>query len=96
MKNVLSQPLGQIPLALASPERTLRKTNKAVFAKRFKKYSDVVENLRDHSSIVIHEMALVQLLEADNTSFCDGSKSVFSKTLNEGSSGGRIDIVFDV
>ena len=55
-----------------------------------------MEKLRDNSSAVIDEMALVQRLEADNMCFGDVSKFIFSKALSEGSSSGSIGIVLDV
>ena len=96
MKDVLSHRLGPIPWALASPEGTIRKTDKSSLAKKLKKDLSPVEILPDKSSCIIDGMALVQSLEANRMYFSDVSKAILSKALREGASSKRIDVVFDV
>jgi len=81
MREVFSHPLGPIPLALAAPGGTLRKTNKTAVAKRLKKDLSPVERLPENSLTVINEMALVQRLEANHMYFSDVSKTIFSTAL---------------
>ncbi|XP_014665188.1 PREDICTED: uncharacterized protein LOC106807386 [Priapulus caudatus] len=59
MKDVLSYRLGPIPWALANPEGTLRKTSKALLAKRLKKNLSPADTIPANSACIIDGMAMV-------------------------------------
>ena len=98
MKDVLSYRLGPIPWALANPDGTLRKINKAQLFKRLRKDFSPVDTIPSNSACIIDGMAIVQKVMANttNASFGEASKSILSAVLREGRANHRIDVVFDV
>ena len=98
MKEVLSYRLGPIPWALANPDGTLRKTNKAQLSHRLAKDFSPVDTIPSNSACIIDGMAIVQKVMANSTnaSFGEASKSIFSAVLREGRANHRIDVVFDI
>lgn len=69
LKEVLAHPLGPIPWSLATPEGSLRKTNKAALAKALIQNIKAAESIPSPSACVIDGMSIVQKLKGDNRTF---------------------------
>lgn len=95
LKAVLCHPLGPLPWSLASPNGSMRTTNKSELAKQLLKFPSVVESLQSRSACVIDGMALVQKLNGDGRTFADLAEHALSIVLAEASHSTRIDVVFD-
>ena len=89
---------GPVPWALANPDGTLRKTNKAQLFQRLRKDFSSVDTIPSNSVCIIDGMAIVQKVKANTTivSFGETSNSILSAVLRESRSNRRIDVVFDV
>ena len=96
MKDVLAHPLGPLPMALANPDGTLRKTNKAALARELEKNASAANEILPPSATMIDGMAMVQKLNASNKTFEQVAELAFSHLTHEGSQSKRIDVVFDV
>ena len=96
LKEVLCHPLGPLPWSLASPNGSMRTTNKSELAKQLLKFPGVVESLPSRSACVIDGMALVQKLNGDGRTFADLAEHALSTVLAEASHSTRVDVVFDV
>ena len=98
MKDVLFYRLGPIPWALANPDGTLWKTNKAQLFKRLRKDFSPVDTIPSNSACTSDGMAIVQKVMANttNASFGEAFKSISSAVLREGRVNHRTDVVFDV
>ena len=96
MRDVLSHRLGPIPLALATPIGTLRKTAKCALAKKLRKDQSPVESIADNSACITDGMSLVQSVEGNNMTFGDVSNTILNKALKEARYSRRMDMVFDV
>ena len=90
MEEVLSHPLGPLPWALSTPDRLLRKTNKAALATTLQKNVPVAKQLPGNSASVVDGMNIVQRNQCDQATFGDVA------TFHEGSQSNRIDVVFDI
>ena len=95
MKEMLSHPLGPLPWALATPEATLRKTNKATLAAALQKYAPPADVVPNGSATIIDGMSLVQRLTNVPPIFGEVADSIFSMEVREGTESSRIHIVFD-
>lgn len=95
MKDVSSHALGPLPWSLASPDGTMRKTNKAALAKELQKNIQPAEEIPRASACIIDGMALVQRLKGDHKTFSAVTEALLSAVLNEGASSERIDVVFN-
>ena len=95
MSEVLTHPLGSLPWTLANPDGTLRKTNKATFAKELQKNVQAAYVIPQPSACLIDGMALVQRLKGGQKTFAEIAESLLSMALNEGTSTDRIDVVLD-
>ena len=93
MKDVLAHPLGPLPWALANPDGTLRKTNKAALARELEKNASAANEILPPSSTMIDGMAMVQKLNASNKTFEQVAELAFSHLTHEGSQSKRIDVV---
>ena len=96
MKEVLAHPLGPLPRSLANSDGTLRKTNKAAFAKEMEKRVIPAETILTPSAIIIDGMSMVQKINGSNKTFSQLAKQLLLQAIQEGSQSTRIDIVFDV
>ena len=92
MKEVLCHPLGPLPWSLATPEGTLRKTNKA--AKKLHKSVPFAEKLQQPSATIIDGMALVQ--KCDQKNFRQVASSNLSSAVPDGSQSILNDVAFYV
>ena len=63
MKDVLAHPLGQLPWALANADGSLRKTNKAAFARELEKNVYPAEAIPTPSRCIIDGIGLVQMMK---------------------------------
>lgn len=95
LEDVLAHPLGPIPWALATPEGTIRKTNKASLVKALTQNVSVAEDIPSPSACIIDAMSIVQKTNGDNKTFSQIAESIFTLILQEGSGSARIDIIFD-
>ena len=96
MAHILSHPLGPLPWALASPDGTMRKTNKATLASCLQKNITPVNRIPDNSASVIDGMSLVYKVKGNESTFGDIARSVLSMAVRTSGSSTRIDVVFDV
>ena len=96
MSSVLSHPLGPLPWALASPDGSLRKTNKSTLAKELHKDIPSVEAIPNPSACIIDGMSMVQRLKGDHKTFAEIADVLMAMILREGATSKRIDVVFDV
>ena len=96
MREVLSQPLGPIPWALANGDGSLRKTDKTRLRNEIGKNVPPAENLSERSASNIDGMSIIQKLDGDNKTFSELAKSALKHVLREGDQNNRIDVVFDV
>ena len=96
MRDVLAHRLRPLPWALANPDGSIRKTNKASLARELEKNVSPAETIIRPSSCIIDGMSMIQRLNANNKTFLQISKSILSSVLCEGSQNDRIDVVFDV
>ena len=98
MSSVLSHPLGPLPWALASPDGSLRKTNKSSLAKELQKDVPAIEAIPQPSACIIDGMAMVQRLKGDHKTFAEIADALMAiyMTLQRGATSKRIDVVFDV
>ncbi len=69
MKDALAHPLGPLPWALANPDGTLRKKNKAALARELEKNSTAANDIPPPFATMIDGMAMVQKLNASNKTF---------------------------
>lgn len=97
MKDMLCHPLGPLPWSLATPDGSLRKTNKTALVTSIKKNIPLAYTVPAHSSTIIDGMALVQrlILDAQQTTFDDVAEWIFAIAMKEASFSSRVDIVFD-
>ena len=96
MGDVLCHPLGPLPWALANPDGTMKKTNKAILAKHLEQKVSPAEEVPRPSATLIDAMALIQKLQGDNRTFKELSDHIFTQILHAGEGSDRIDVVFDV
>ncbi|KAK3750403.1 hypothetical protein QZH41_005565 [Actinostola sp. cb2023] len=96
MNEVLVHPLGPLPWSLATPDGSLRKTNKATLAKELQRNVPAVDIIPLPSATIIDGMALVQRLKGDHKTFSEVGDALLNMALNESYQSTRIDIVFDV
>ncbi|KAL8619632.1 hypothetical protein ACOMHN_019687 [Nucella lapillus] len=97
MKDLMCFPLGPHPWSLATPDGSLRKTNKAALATNIKKDAQLQDSLAAHSATIIDGMALVQTAKFDGQqpTFDEIADRIFSMAIREASLSTRLDIVFD-
>ena len=74
-------PLGPLPWTLANADGSLRKTNKAAFAREFEKKVSPLEPIPTPSTCIIDEMGLVQRMNGNNKTFAQLAESVLSTVL---------------
>ena len=86
MREVLSHPLGPLPWPLATPDGSMRKTNKASLAKELQKNVQAADSIPQPSVCVIDGMALVQRLKGDQKTFAAVAETLLCRVLNKGGS----------
>ena len=96
MREVLSHPLGPIPWSLATPDGSLRKTNKSALGRELEKNINAAENMQRPSACIVDGMALVNKIPVDKKTFGEICDAAFTTVLSEGYTCRRIDVVFDV
>ena len=96
MKDVMAHPLCPLPWGLANADGSLRKTNKAAFARELEKDVSPVEAIPTPSTCIIGGMGLVQMMNGNNKPFAQLAESVLAMVLYVGGQSGRVDVVFDV
>ena len=96
LKDVRAHPLGPIPWALATPDGSLRKTNKAKFGKVVLQNTGVANFIPTPSACIIDGMGLIEQMRGDNQTFAELARHALLLVLHEGTASQRIDIVFDV
>ena len=96
MNDVLCHPLGPLPWALASADRSLRKTSKASLAKELQKNMTAADMIPQPNTRIIDGMAIVQRIRGDQKTFAEVPDSLMYMVLNEGTDSQRIDVVFNV
>ncbi|KAK3749597.1 hypothetical protein QZH41_002778 [Actinostola sp. cb2023] len=77
MNEVLVHPLGPLPWSLATPDGSLRKTNKATLAKELQRNVPAVDIIPLPSATIIDGMALVQRLKGDHKTFSEVGDAPF-------------------
>ncbi|KAL8624539.1 hypothetical protein ACOMHN_005841 [Nucella lapillus] len=97
LKDLMCFPLGPHPWSLATPDGSLRKTNKAALATNIKKDAQLQDSLAAHFATIIDGMALVQRAKFDGQqpTFDEIADRIFSMAIREASLSTRLDIVFD-
>ena len=80
MSSVLSHPLGPLSWALASPDGSLRKTNKSSLAKELQKDVPAIEAIPQPSACIIDGMAMVQRLKGDHKTFAEIADALMAIT----------------
>ena len=96
MSDVLCHPLGPLPWALATADGSLRKNNKASFAKELQKNITPAEEIPQPCARILDGMAMIQKIAGDQKTFAEFADTLMSIVLNEGTNSERIDVVFDV
>ena len=96
MQDVFCHPLGPIPWSLANPDGSIKKTNKAAFAKHLERRVEPADDIPEPRATIIDAMALIQKLRGENRTFEQLSDYMFEAALNAGQGSDRIDVVFDV
>ena len=96
MRDVLCHPLGPLPWALANPDGTMKKTNKAVLSKHLETKVLPVEEVPHQSATIIDAMGLIQKLHGENRTFNELSDHIFAQMIHSSGGSERIDVVFDV
>ena len=94
MRDVLAHPLGPLPWTLATPQGTLRKTSKAIFAQHLQKKILLTEEIPENCTI-IDGMSLVHHLCGNPGTFGDVATLLLEMALRSATNSKRIDIVFD-
>ena len=92
MNDVLSDPLGPLPWALANGDGTMRKTNKAALARELEKQVLPAGTIPEPSATIIDGMSLIQKMKGNDQTF---SQLELTRTLHDGVRSHRIDVVFD-
>ena len=97
LKDLMCFPLGPLPWSLATPDGSLRKTNKAALATNIKKDIQLQDSLTSHSATIIDGMALVQKAKFDGQqpTFHEIADRIFAMAISEASLSTRLNIVFD-
>ena len=92
MCDVLCHPLGPLSWALAIPDGTVKKTNKAVLSKHLETKVLPVEEVPHQYVALIDVMGL----HGENRIFNELSNHVFTQMIHASGGSERIDVVFDV
>ncbi|KAG1684934.1 hypothetical protein GQR58_009272 [Nymphon striatum] len=95
IKDVLSHPLDPLPMALASPDRMMRTTNKSSLGHELQNYVYPAANIPQPCCCIIDGMVLVQKMRGEDT-FSELANTLLGSILIEGRTYSRIDVVFDV
>ncbi|KAG1659185.1 hypothetical protein GQR58_022660 [Nymphon striatum] len=95
MEDVLSHPLGPLPMALASPDGLMRTTNKSSLGHELQNNVVSAANIPQPCCCIIDGMALVQKMRGEGT-FSELASTLLGSILIEGRTCSRIDVVFDV
>ncbi|KXJ15853.1 hypothetical protein AC249_AIPGENE21951 [Exaiptasia diaphana] len=95
ISEVLCNPLGSLPWALATADGSLRKNNKASLAKELKKNVTPTDELPQPCARILDGMAMVQKIRGDQKTFSEVADTLMSVALNEGIESERFDVVFD-
>ena len=93
LDEILSHPLGPLPLALSTPGALPWKTNKAVLTKRLQKNVAATEHF--NSASVFDGMHLVQRVKGDQETFGGIASTLSSMVIREGCQSQRIDVMLD-
>ena len=96
MKDVLVHPLGPLPWSLATPDGSLRKTNKSALARKLQNNIPPAESILQPCATIVDGMSLVQKLKGDQKTFSEVTDTLLSMALTECPQSQRIDLVFDV
>ena len=80
----MGKPLGPIPWALATPDGSLRKTNKASLRKGLIQNVSVAEAIPKASACIIDGMNLVQRMNGENQTFAQLAAHSMSLALHAG------------
>ena len=94
MKDVLCHPMGALPWALSSVDRSWRKTSKAALAKELQNNVPTPEEIPHPSACVTDVMVLVKKLKGDHKMFSDVADSLFGMVLDKDASSKRIDVIY--
>ena len=96
MKDVLEHPLGSLTWSLANGDGTMKKTNKASFARKLESMAGSTNEIKLPSACMIDGMSLVQKMKGENHTFAELAKMLLSSVLNVSRGSTRVDVIFDV
>ena len=96
MQQVLKHPLGPLPWALANPDGTMRKTNKAVLARNLEKRVTPADTIPSPRACLIDGMTILYKMNAKLKTYGDLASRALDSALHIGGESSRIDVVFDV
>ncbi len=96
IREVLAYPLGPLPCSLAKGDGSMRKTEKAAFARNLEQNMSPAETIPQPSACIIDGMSLVHKFKGDGKTFAQLADSAFKLALHKGTDSTRIDVVFDV
>ena len=86
ISDIISQPLGSFPWALANGDGTLRYTNKAALARERQKQDLPAETITELSAATIDGMSLVQKMKGNGQTFSQLADTAPTRFLHEAGS----------
>ena len=96
MKDVLQHPLGPLPWSLANCDGSMKKTNKAVMARKLESMAAPAEVIPQPSACIIDAMSLIQKINGENLTFVEVSDHLLTTVLKLCGECDRVDVVFDI
>ena len=81
MKDILQHPLGPLPWSLANCDGSMKKTNKAVLARKLESMAAPAEVIPQPSACIIDAMSLIQKINGENLTFVEVSDNLLTTVL---------------
>ena len=96
LRQLLSFPLIELPLSLAEPDGTLKKTAKSRLLHAIEGETPPVDMLQKENAFIADGMAYVRQIKVSGLTFDQFSTKLLSTIINSSCFATRIDVVFDV
>ena len=96
LKLLFRYPLGPLPLSLAEPDGTLKKTVKSSLMHKFEEDLDPVTSIVGNFAFIADGMACIRQLKVLKSTYAEFAVNLLNFIFSQSMSANRIDIVFDV
>ena len=96
MRQVHQHPLCPLPWSLVNSDGTMKKTNKAAFARHLEAKVSHAESVVQPSATIIDGMSIIQKVHGENSTFAELSENILVSILQAGYESQRVDVIFDV